>query len=84
MASPSNVVRVPKPSKGSFNPNRLLGGNTLLLNQIQHFRALELKLPKEQQTGMDFSKVLTEGQAGEYIRKMTKILHPQVKEAGGK
>lgn len=84
MASPSNVIRVPKPSKSSFNPNRLLAKNTLLLNQVQHFHALELKLPKEQQTGVAFEKILTEGQAAEYIRKMTHILHPQSKQAGGK
>jgi hypothetical protein len=88
MASPSNIVRVPKPSKNAFNPHRLLAKNTLMLNQVKHFHDLELKLPQEQRTGIDFTTILTEGQASQYIRKMTHIMHPhsapQTKKSGGK
>ena len=84
MVSPSNRIRVPKPAKSSYNPERLLAKNTLLLNQIKHFYSLEQKLAPEHRSGMDFAKVLTEGQAAEYIHKMTKILHTKTKTSGGK
>jgi hypothetical protein len=84
MATPSNVIRVPKPARSSYNPNRLLAKNTLLLNQVKHFHEIEQKLPRGQQTGVNFDSIKTEGQASEYIRKMTAILHPQAaKQSGG-
>ena len=80
----SNIVRVPKPAPGSFNPQRPVAKNSLLTNQIEHFRKLEKEMPPERQTGMDFSSIKTEGDAGEYIRKMTAILHPKVAKSGGR
>jgi hypothetical protein len=76
-------IRVPKPSKTAFNPHRLLAKNTLLVNQVGHFRKIELGLPPDQRTGVDFGSILTEGQASEYIGKMTAILHPQAAKAPG-
>jgi len=84
MATPSNIVRIPKPSKDSVNPNRLLAGNTLLLNQLKHIRKRELEFPPERQSGMDFDQIKTEGQAAEYIRKLATVLHPQAKKSGGR
>ncbi len=84
MASPSNVIRVPKPAKSAFNPKRLLAKNALLLNQVAHFHAMELELPPDKRTGVDFASILTEGHASEYIRKMTGILHTKVMKSGGK
>ena len=80
----SNIVRVPKPAAGSFNPKRLVAKNSLLVNQIQHFRNLEQEMPKELQTGIVFASIKTEGEASEYIRKMTAILHPKVAKSGGR
>jgi hypothetical protein len=86
MASPSNPlhVRVPRPSSKSFNKQRPLERNTLLKNQVDHFRELEKRLLKELQTGIQYEAVATEGQAAEYIKKMTTILHPQAFRSGGK
>ena len=86
MASPSNPnrVRVPKPAHTSFNKTRPLAGNTLLKTQVDHFRELENKLLAELQTGIQYEAVSTEGQAAEYIRKMTAILHPKVFRSAGK
>jgi len=81
MATPSNVIVIPKPPKSSYNPDRPLEKNTLLLNQVRHFREAEKKLPAAQQTGVDVDSIKTEGQAGEYVRKMTAILHPRVSTA---
>jgi len=84
MANVSNVVRVPKPSSSSFNPERLVAKNTLLLNQLKHFRIREQELPSELQTGIDFESIKTEGQAANYIRKLMSVFHPQTFRSGGK
>ncbi|HMD50074.1 MAG TPA: hypothetical protein VKG79_13290 [Bryobacteraceae bacterium] len=84
MATPTNVVKFPKPSPSSFNKNRPLAKNTLILNQVKHFREMEKKLPLSQHTGIDADAIQTEGQAAEYIAKVTKLLHGKTLTAGGK
>ena len=84
MAIPSNVINVPKPNPKSFNKHRLLEKNTLIKNQVAHFREIEKTLPLEQQSGMNFDDIKTEGQAAEYIAKLTKFLHGVPLKAGGK
>lgn len=76
MAKRSNVVRVPRPSSESFNKNRLLSSNTLLESQFHHFRDVEKTLPLKHRTGMDASKIKTQAEAAEFIRKVTEHLHP--------
>lgn len=84
MAEPTNVIRIPKPPRSSFNAERLLIKNSLLLNQVKHFFELEKALPAEKRTGVDHKSVTTEGRAADYIRKMTDILHPKTAKSGGK
>jgi hypothetical protein len=84
MAAPSNVIRIPKPSSSSFNPERPLTQNSLLMNQVQHLIELEKSFPAVKQTGVDHKSITTEGRAAEYIRKMTDILHPQAARSGGR
>lgn len=84
MATTSNVVTVPKPNAKSFNKHRLLEKNALIKNQVLHFREIEKTLPPEQQSGMNFDDIKTEGQAAEYIAKLTKFLHGKPRTAGGK
>ena len=84
MAAPSNVVNVPKPNPKSFNKHRPLEQNTLIKNQVLHFREIEKTLPPEQQSGMNFDDIKTEGQAAEYIAKLTKFLHGKPLTAGGR
>jgi hypothetical protein len=85
MATPStNHVRVPKPAPGAFNKERPLAGNALLKNQVDHFRELEKRLLAELATGIQYEAVKTEGQAADYIKKMTTILHPRAFRSGGK
>lgn len=84
MATTSNVVNVPKPNAKSFNRHRLLEKNALIKNQVLHFREIEKTLPPEQQSGMNFDDIKTEGQAAEYIAKLTKFLHGKPQTAGGK
>ena len=84
MASPSNVIQVPKPAPGSFNPDRLVAKNTLLLNQLKHFHIREQELPPDRRTGIDFNSIKTEGQAADYIRRLMAILHPQSVGSGAR
>jgi hypothetical protein len=77
MSTPDNVIHVPRPPKSSFNPYRPLKGNQLLQEQIRHFHKREEELAPEQQTGIDIASIATEGEASEYIRKLTAVLHPQ-------
>lgn len=76
MSTPANVIRVPKPS-GTFDPNRPLEKNLLLQAQLKHFYRLEKELAPEQQTGIPFESITTEGKASEYIQKLTAVLHPR-------
>lgn len=76
----SNVIQVPRPSKTAYNPHRPLEKNLLIKRQVEHFHHAEMQLPEALQTGMDIADVKTEGQAGEYIRKVTKAIH----QSGGR
>lgn len=71
MARTKRIIQVPQPARGSYNPNRPLIKNSLLLNQVAHFQQVE-------------RESMTEGEASQYIQRMTARLHPQVQQAGGK
>jgi len=55
--------------------HRPLSKNTLLLNQVQHFKELEAKIPDEDCGDIPREPIETEAQASEYIKKMTDLLH---------
>jgi hypothetical protein len=71
----SNVIKVPKPSRAAYNPNRRLEKNLLIKAQVEHFREAELSLPDDLRTGIDIADVKTEGQASHYIRLVTRAIH---------
>jgi hypothetical protein len=81
----SNVVVVPKPSAKAYNPERVLDRRSLLLNQVRQFQHVEQGLPAAERVGLE-GPVETEGQAAEYLRKMTERMQergkPRVKKAG--
>jgi hypothetical protein len=76
----SNVIKVPRPSRLAYNPHRPLEKNLLIRAQVEHFREAELNLPEHLRTGINIADVKTEGQAGHYIRKVTRAIH----ESGGR
>jgi hypothetical protein len=76
----SNVIKVPKPSRAAYNPNRPLEKNSLIRAQVEHFREAEAGLPEHQRTGVNPEDIMTEGDASHYIRKVTRALH----ERGGR
>jgi hypothetical protein len=71
----SNIIKVPKPSRAAYNPQRPLEKNALIKAQVEHFQEAEKHLPKHLQTGIDVAAVKTEGQASHYIRKVTRAIH---------
>ena len=75
MSDRPHVIRVPKPARSSFQPHRPLAKNSLLQNHVKHFREVEKQLPPEDQTGIPMESIETEGQAADYIRRMTEKMH---------
>ena len=80
MPDAENPIRVPKPSPKSFNKQRPLSKNALLQNQVKHVRELEENLLRQLQAGIRFEDVRTEGDAAEYIRRVTAILQPHLRK----
>lgn len=72
------MISVPKASPKSFNPARPLTKETLLRNQVLHFRQLEKELLAQLKTGIQFKNVKTEADAAAYIRRITAVLHPHL------
>jgi hypothetical protein len=69
------VIKVPKPQEGSFNKNRPV--SALLRNQILHMHEVERKFPPSRHSGIYINEIKTEGEAADYIRKVTARLHPE-------
>jgi ArsR family metal-binding transcriptional regulator len=49
--------------------------STLLKNQIRHLQEAEFRLPVSGQTDVYINSIKTEGEAAEYIRKVTAAIH---------
>ncbi|HXM23354.1 MAG TPA: hypothetical protein VN948_19010 [Terriglobales bacterium] len=69
------VIKVPKPPRSAFNKNRPV--SALLKNQVLHLQQAEFRLPVRQQTNIYINKIRTEGEAAEYIERVTRELHPE-------
>ena len=68
-----SVIKVPKPPKSAFDKNRRL--STLLEWQIYHAQEAELALPVDHSTNIYVNAIQTEGEAADYIRKVTEKVH---------
>jgi hypothetical protein len=84
MATPSNIIHVPEPEPGSYNPNRPAG--KLLLSQTRHLReALLQHLRKlEAVLAIDPESLKTENDISAYVQKATAILHTHSAQPGRK
>ena len=67
------LIHVPRPPKSAMNPQRPI--NALLQAQMQHLQDAELKLPARLQTNIYVNAIKTEGEAAEYIRRVTEAIH---------
>jgi hypothetical protein len=79
-AEAPKLIKVPKPAHTAYDPQRPLEKNQLIHAQVRHFKEAETQLPEHLQTGVDVTTIKTEGEASNYIRKVTKALH----ESGGR
>ena len=68
------LIHVPQiDPKSAMDRNRPV--NTLLKVQMEHLHEAEMKLPVRQQTDIYINAIKTEGEAAEYIRRVTEAIH---------
>ena len=67
------IIDVPQVEKEAYNPDRPISG--LIQMQLIHLSTAEQTLPPKQRTGINIATLHTEGQAAEYIQKVTTMLH---------
>ena len=67
------LIPVPKPPKSAINPDRPV--SKLLRNQMEHLQKAEFRLPVKQQTNTYINAIKTEGEAADYIRRVTQAIH---------
>ena len=73
MAKRKYVVRVPRPHKPRYEPDRPI--TDLVRNQLLHLSVAQRSLPKQHRAPMDVYSIETEAQASEYTRHITSKLH---------
>lgn len=67
------VIRIPKPSKNAYNPERAV--NALLLSQVEHLQHAERRLPLRYRSKIYTHAIRTEGEAAAYNREVTEAIH---------
>ena len=67
------VIKVPKPPRGAYDPNRPV--SSLLKMQVEHLYGAEKRLPSLYRTDVYVNAIKTEGEAAEYIRQVTEGIH---------
>jgi hypothetical protein len=64
---------LPRPPQSALDPNRPVNG--LLKAQILHMHEAERRLPLRHHTDIYINAIKTEGEAAEYIRRVTEAIH---------
>jgi hypothetical protein len=67
------MIDVPEVEKEAYNPDRPISG--LIQMQLIHLSTAEQTLPPRQRTGINIATLHSEGQAADYIQKVTAMLH---------
>jgi hypothetical protein len=70
MARSQNVISIPKPPAGAYNPNRPV--SELLWMQVEHLAAVVKKDIDDERRA-----IRTEGDASAFVKKYTLLLHPR-------
>jgi len=76
------LIHVPRPKRSAMDPDRPV--NALLKMQILHLHDAELKLPVGRQTDIYINSIQTEGEAANYIRRVTESIHEAHEAAAAK
>ena len=70
MAKSQNVISIPKPPAAAYNTQRPV--SELLWMQVEHLAAVVKKDIDDERRA-----IRTEGEASDFVRKYTAILHPE-------
>ena len=73
------IIQVPKPPKSAWNPDRPLP--TLVKSQVEQLYDAEKRLPHKYKSQIYINAIQTEGEAAEYIRKVTAAIHKAHEDA---
>ena len=76
------LIHVPRPPKEAGNPNRPV--SSLLKSQVEHLHEAERRLPYRYHSDIYITAIKTEGEATEYIRKVTEAIHRAHEDAAEK
>ena len=77
------LIHVPRVDmKGAMDTSRPV--NALLRVQVEHLHEAEMKLPAGQQTDVYINAIKTEGEAADYIRRVTEAIQGAHKAAEAK
>jgi hypothetical protein len=66
-------INLPPPPEGAMNKNRPVSG--LLKAQILHLHEAERRLPLRHHADIYINAIKTEGEAAEYIQRVTEAIH---------
>jgi ArsR family metal-binding transcriptional regulator len=67
------TIKVPRPPDSAMDPGRRVSG--LLKAQILYLHEAERRLPLRHHTDIYINAIKTEGEAAEYIRRVTEAIH---------
>jgi hypothetical protein len=67
------VIKVPQPPPSAYDPNRPV--SSLLKMQLEHLFEAEKRLPSRYRSEVYVNAIKTEGEASNYIRKVTEAIH---------
>jgi hypothetical protein len=67
------LIHVPRPPKNAGDSERSL--SSLLKSQMEHLFEAEKRLPHRYRSQIYINAIKTEGEAAEYIRKVTEAIH---------
>ena len=73
------VIHMGKSSTKAWNPNRPM--SSLLAWQLKHLHEAEKRLPMHHHTDIYVNAIKTEGEAAEYIQRVTEAIHKAHAEA---
>lgn len=76
------VIHVPRPKRSAMNPDRPV--NALLQAQVEHLQHAERRLPLHYRSAIYTHAIRTEGEAAEYIQKITEAIHQAHADAAAK
>lgn len=67
------IIKIPRPPADAIDQDRPV--SSLLKMQLEHLQHAEFRLPANKQTNIYINAIKTEGEAADYIRKVTERLH---------